>query len=126
MMYQRCPVCNGTGLDHTTGWTSDAVCRICDGKKIIHTVTGRPPKNTKMTLNKNPKPCPFCGASFDKQNIKNHYIGEVFDDGYRYCTHEDGPKYCQEEECPIKVDAYKFKRVNKKWHIDYTTGDKKS
>jgi hypothetical protein len=49
-----------------------------------------------------------------------------FDDGYRYCTHEDGPKYCQKEECPLKLDAYKFKRVSKKWHINHVTGDKKS
>jgi hypothetical protein len=39
-------MCNGTGSNYTTGWTSDAVCRICNGKKIIHTETGMPPEDT--------------------------------------------------------------------------------
>jgi len=51
---------------------------MCVTKGMPFTINVGP--GEKMTLNKNPKPCPFCGASFDRKNVKKHYIGEVFDE----------------------------------------------
>jgi hypothetical protein len=43
-MYQKCPICNGTGIDMTSPWTStDATCPVCRGQRIIDRQTGRPP-----------------------------------------------------------------------------------
>lgn len=45
-MWQRCPICNGTGIDHTAygqSNTSQPVCPTCKGKRIIGVITGKPP-----------------------------------------------------------------------------------
>jgi len=44
-MYQKCPICNGTGREYTLG-TTDATgrpCSVCNGTKIINEVNGLPP-----------------------------------------------------------------------------------
>lgn len=46
MSWQKCPKCNGEGTEIPKTWTMQtiAICTVCDGKKIIHTATGKPPK----------------------------------------------------------------------------------
>lgn len=50
-MFQKCPLCNGTGEElnpfvaHNLVTTINSVCTVCKGKKIISTVTGKPPAN---------------------------------------------------------------------------------
>ncbi len=43
MGFQKCPVCNGTGKHSEFGLT-DATCPVCEGKRIINEMTGRPPQ----------------------------------------------------------------------------------
>lgn len=49
MGFQKCPVCNGTGKHSEFGLT-DATCPVCEGKRIINEMTGRPPKDSKITI----------------------------------------------------------------------------
>ena len=46
-MYQKCPICNGQGTvtNNTIATTSSFsnVCTVCNGTKIISTITGKPP-----------------------------------------------------------------------------------
>lgn len=39
-MWQKCPICEGTGIDKYT----DKTCDTCGGMKIINSKTGMPPK----------------------------------------------------------------------------------
>lgn len=45
-MWQKCPICNGTGKDHLS---NNEYCPICNGKRIINELTGLPPKDNKFT-----------------------------------------------------------------------------
>lgn len=56
-MWQKCPICNGTGNNNTlVGEIFSNVCTTCSGKGIISELTGLPPtglgsndyKNTKI------------------------------------------------------------------------------
>ena len=41
-MYQVCPICKGTGkAGHS--WPNSPVCDVCNGQKIISSLTGMPP-----------------------------------------------------------------------------------
>ncbi|MDC7250730.1 MAG: hypothetical protein PQJ49_12505 [Sphaerochaetaceae bacterium] len=45
-MYQKCPNCKGSGVedpDYTELNKSSQRCTVCNGKKIISTITGHPP-----------------------------------------------------------------------------------
>jgi hypothetical protein len=44
MSFQKCPVCDGTGIDPhcTIASTTLPVCPVCKGSRIIHSVTGTP------------------------------------------------------------------------------------
>lgn len=46
-MWQKCPICNGTGRvsDYVSSSTS-TICRTCNGHKIISELTGLPPNTT--------------------------------------------------------------------------------
>lgn len=49
-MFQKCPICNGTGYSHDTFSTSTMpVCSTCKGKKIINSETGLPPMGEMKT-----------------------------------------------------------------------------
>jgi hypothetical protein len=41
-IWQSCPHCGGSGFDRDGSYAS-AVCIVCNGKKIISTLTGLPP-----------------------------------------------------------------------------------
>ncbi len=46
-MYQKCPICNGSGVDQVSAYTGkDPKCLVCNGKRIINEITGKPPNNT--------------------------------------------------------------------------------
>lgn len=43
-LFQNCPHCNGTGLEqYGTHGTSSPTCTVCNGQKIISSLTGFPP-----------------------------------------------------------------------------------
>jgi DnaJ-class molecular chaperone len=44
-MYQKCPICNGTGVSN-----GQIPCSVCKGYKIISEVTGQPP-STQQSIN---------------------------------------------------------------------------
>lgn len=43
MPYQKCPLCDGKGGSSGTAEEPASVCSVCEGKKIIHDSTGKPP-----------------------------------------------------------------------------------
>lgn len=44
MSWQKCPLCNGSGLGLNEGlYTAIPICSVCQGQKIISEVTGLPP-----------------------------------------------------------------------------------
>lgn len=47
-MWQKCPICNGTGRVPQDGFTSGSyqTCTVCNGYKIINELTGLPPVKT--------------------------------------------------------------------------------
>lgn len=53
-MYQKCPICNGTGKDPQY---LDKYCTVCQGSRIISELTGLPPFHKMLTP--------------DLQNLKN-------------------------------------------------------
>ena len=43
-MWQKCPICNGTGRTHNTlSLSSFDICSTCNGTKIISELNGLPP-----------------------------------------------------------------------------------
>ena len=48
-MWQKCPICNGTGID--PGIYSLNKCSVCQGMKIISEVTGLPPASVPPSSN---------------------------------------------------------------------------
>ena len=43
-MWQKCPICNGTGKTHNTlSSSSFDICSTCNGAKIISELNGLPP-----------------------------------------------------------------------------------
>jgi len=57
-MYQKCPICNGTGLQESIG-SRDKLhplepCRICNGTAIIDEITGLPPMRQYPMVPKEP------------------------------------------------------------------------
>ena len=44
MSWQKCPICNGAGVEHPIGINAIAVrCSVCKGTKLINEQTGIPP-----------------------------------------------------------------------------------
>lgn len=45
-MFQKCPICNGTGKA-VNEFNSYMTCDVCNGKKIISSLNGKPPIDTE-------------------------------------------------------------------------------
>lgn len=58
-MWQLCPKCNGTGMRMGVTYTPtdykinnyESCCDLCNGLKVISTLTGRPPQGLPPTTN---------------------------------------------------------------------------
>jgi len=50
MSFQKCPICNGTGIEPISGTTSNTLprCLVCDGRRIINRKTGLPPNRVSI------------------------------------------------------------------------------
>ena len=51
MSFQKCPICNGTGIDPAPGYTTSnacPTCGVCQGKRIISELTGLPPVHVEI------------------------------------------------------------------------------
>ena len=50
MSFQKCPICNGTGIEPLSGTSANtqAKCLVCDGRRIISTKTGLPPNRVSI------------------------------------------------------------------------------
>jgi len=47
-MWQKCPQCQGSGVEPTIGIHSNIpICTVCDGHKIISQLNGLPPQTTR-------------------------------------------------------------------------------
>lgn len=48
-MWQKCPICNGTG-NHNQPYANatSGICKVCGGKGIISELTGLPPKGVDV------------------------------------------------------------------------------
>lgn len=47
-MWQKCPICNGTGnSSQHYAETVTSTCKVCEGKGIISELTGLPPKGVE-------------------------------------------------------------------------------
>ena len=52
-MYQRCPICEGLGrVERAPNSSVWAKCDVCDGKKIISSLTGLPPEKAECYKNR--------------------------------------------------------------------------
>jgi len=49
MSFQKCPACGGTGIDQANRLSTSATptCPVCNGKRIISSLTGQPPNNNE-------------------------------------------------------------------------------
>lgn len=50
MSFQKCPICNGTGVEPLSGTSANtqARCLVCDGRRIINKKTGLPPNRISI------------------------------------------------------------------------------
>jgi len=50
MSFQKCPICNGTGVEplSATSIGTQPRCLVCDGRRIINTKTGLPPARVSV------------------------------------------------------------------------------
>ncbi len=50
MSFQKCPICDGSGVVPPNTYNlcaTQEVCDVCQGKKIISSLTGRPPGDVR-------------------------------------------------------------------------------
>lgn len=74
--WQLCPKCNGTGRmqqQYATVTSSFTNCDVCNGAKIISSLTGLPPNHTKIVI-KEPLPVinDFEGDILEKRDKTIH------------------------------------------------------
>lgn len=73
-MWQKCPLCNGTGQDES--WLihngTKPECPTCNGKRIINTLTGNPPIDDRVEkLPSNINEVTYWGGLDKKYDINN-------------------------------------------------------
>ena len=70
-MWQKCPICNGTGIAMAIH-SSNAVCSVCQGRKIISEVNGLPPASTHASSSTT-----YIGTDFRDQPMESQdeYFG---------------------------------------------------
>lgn len=44
-MWQRCPICEGSGFEYQPASGVNKPCSVCGGMKIISDINGKPPKH---------------------------------------------------------------------------------
>ncbi len=59
-MWQKCPICNGSGLNYQETSIKNCPCSVCNGSKIISELTGKPPKHDGDTCPHDPSKIKFC------------------------------------------------------------------
>jgi hypothetical protein len=81
-MWQKCPICNGTGVSPISGsYSSIPTCPTCNGARIISEINGLPPASiptpsieSSSTINKmNPFVGDFRDANMESQD---EYFGK--------------------------------------------------
>ena len=53
-MFQKCPICNGTGIvskSEPEYFSNCEKCPVCNGKRLIDGVTGQPPLDEDSSKN---------------------------------------------------------------------------
>ena len=73
-MWQKCPICKGTGLDPNCFIINNnpPKCPVCKGKRIINTLTGNPPVDDRVEkLPSNINEVTFWGGLDKKYDINN-------------------------------------------------------
>ena len=76
-MYQKCPTCNGTGVDQVSAYVSkDPTCPTCNGKRIIDEITGKPPNQVNATEALEPEFCAGCEGSRSRNLIECDVCGK--------------------------------------------------
>ncbi len=53
MSFQKCPICNGTGVLNSQ-YSVNSVCSTCNGAKIISELTGLPPHGVSTIIKNAP------------------------------------------------------------------------
>jgi len=43
--WQKCPICNGSGIEIDSLTPNGVKCSVCKGRKIINVLDGKPPKD---------------------------------------------------------------------------------
>jgi hypothetical protein len=73
-MWQKCSICNGTGLDPNCFIINNnpPKCPVCKGKRIINTLTGKPPIDDRVEkLPSNINEVTYWGGLDKKYDINN-------------------------------------------------------
>mgnify|MGYP000045817884 CR=1 FL=1 len=71
-MWQKCPICNGTGkvLTQPLKINRPSICPTCNGHNIINELTGLPPNTTR------PLPNLSTGDFRDNGETQQEYFGK--------------------------------------------------
>ena len=69
-MWQKCPVCLGTGIDKSNvTFNKKNKCPTCDGKKVINIITGNSPNIYEKNI------------SEDRINFMKKYVQKLLEKG---------------------------------------------
>ena len=63
-MWQKCPICNGSGNIPQSGMTGFTKCNVCCGHGIINELTGLPPSGVRVISN-------ISATTTELENLKN-------------------------------------------------------
>ncbi len=69
-MWQKCPICLGTGIEKSNvTFNKKNKCPTCDGKKVINTITGNSPNIYEKNI------------SEDRINFMKKYVQKLLEKG---------------------------------------------